>query len=108
MWLIGEDSLTALDWLANFNHDAGDADVKDGLENGINFSINSVAYNDGIIYPLIAHSQQYVYDATSNTGSGLNISTASQHHNQRGVLPEDLKPAILIKTLLKLLKKNIH
>ena len=107
--LIGEDSLTALDWLANFNHDAGDADVKDGLENGINFSINSVAYNDGIIYPLIAHSQQYIYDnqnGSTNLQSGLNISTNATQNNKRGVLPEDLKPAILIKNIIKAIEEK--
>jgi len=105
--LIGEDSLLALDWLANFNHDAGNADIKDGLENGIDFTINSVAYNNGIIYPLIAHSQQYIYDDTHNDESGLNISyTNTAHRGKRGVFPEDLKPAILIKNIIKAIEEK--
>ena len=55
---------------------------------------------------MIAHSQQYIYDATNNTDSGLNISTHSSHHQQRGVLPEDLKPAILIKNIIKAIEEK--
>ena len=54
-------------WLNNFNHDA-DADyIKDALENGKDFTIDSVSYPNAIIYPLIAHSQSYIYDDTGNT-----------------------------------------
>ena len=105
--LIGEDSLTALDWLANFNHNAGNADIKDGLENGIDFTISSVSYPNGIIYPLIAHSQQYIYDDTNSGDSGLNISrTNTAHRGKRGVFPEDLKPAILIKNIIKAIEEK--
>ena len=68
--LIGEDTLDDLRWLNNFNHNPTDTNVKDGLENGLNFTVSSVSYPDAIIYPLIAHSQQYIYDATSNTSNG--------------------------------------
>jgi hypothetical protein len=89
--LIGEDKIDSLEWLNNFNHSGSNANVKDGLENGLNFTINSVTYNDAVIYPLIAHSQSYIFDDTNNLDNGLNISTNSSHHQQRGVLPEDLK-----------------
>ena len=72
-----------LDWLNNFNHELTNANVKDGLENGLNFTIDSVSYLNAIIYPLIAHSQQYIYDDTNSDDSGLNISTASQHTRQK-------------------------
>jgi len=104
--LIGEDSLDDLRWLINFNHNPTDTNVKDGLENGLNFTIDSVSYPDAIIYPLIAHSQQYIYDSTNNTSNGLNISTNSSHHLQRGVITEDLKPAILIKHIIKAIEQQ--
>ena len=107
--LIGEDKLQNLAWLNNFNHELTNANVKDGLEFGLNFTIDSVSYPDAIIYPLIAHSQQYIYDDTNNDDSGLNISrTNTAHQGKRGVFPEDLKPAILQNILLKQLKNNIH
>ena len=67
----------------NFNHIASNAYIKDGLENGKDFTVDSVSYPDAIIYPLIAHSQSYIYDATNNTDNGLNISTHSSHHQQK-------------------------
>jgi len=104
--LIGEDSLDSLLWLNNFNHVASNAYVKDGLENGKNFTVSGVTYNNAIIYPLIAHSQSYIFDDTNNLDNGLNLSVASSHHNKRGVFPEDLKPAITIKVILKAIEEQ--
>jgi hypothetical protein len=105
---INEDQLSDLVWLNNFNHDA-DADyVRIALEYGKDFTIDSVAYNDAIIYPLITHSQSYIYDDTGNTNNGLNISTQSTHHQQRGVVPEDLKPAIPVKNIIKAIEEQYN
>ena len=105
---INDDQLSDLVWLNNFNHDA-DADyVKDALENGKDFTVDSVSYSNAIIYPLIAHSQSYIYDDTGNTNNGLNISTQSTHHQQRGVVPEDLKPAIPIKNIIKAIEEQYN
>ena len=41
--LIGEDKLNNLRWLNNFNHQASNANVKNGLELGLNFTIDSVS-----------------------------------------------------------------
>ena len=172
--LIGEDTLDDLRWLNNFNHNPTDTNVKDGLENGLNFTVSSVSYPDAIIYPLIAHSQQYVYDSVGNiilTGTatssaasklvdtsenftnvvlagdvilnttdttqatvvsidsnteltlssdimsngenytiiranGLNIYASGQNLGRRGVISEDLKPAILIKHIIKAIEQQ--
>ena len=103
---LNDDQLSDLVWLNNFNHDA-DADyVKAALEFGKDVTVDSVSYSNAIIYPLIAHSQSYIYDATGNTNNGLNISTQSTHHQQRGVVPEDLKPAIPVKNILKAIEEQ--
>jgi len=106
--LIGEDSLDSLLWLNNFNHIASNAYIKDGLENGKDFTVDSVAYNDAIIYPLIAHSQSYIYDGTGSQSNGLNISNHqnASHLGKRGVFPEDLKPAITVKVILKAIEEQ--
>ena len=80
--------------------------IKAALEYGKDVTVDGVSYTDAIIYPLIAHSQSYIYDATGNTNNGLNISTQSTHHQQRGVVPEDLKPAIPIKNILKAIEEQ--
>jgi hypothetical protein len=72
--LIGEDKLNQLEWLNNFDHINNTANVKSGLESGLNFTVDSVTYNDAIIYPLITHSQQYIADSQANLGHGGNIT----------------------------------
>jgi len=104
--LIGEDKIENLNWLNNFNHEFSNSNVKNGLSLGLNFTVDSVSYPDAIIYPLIAHSQQYIYDATNNTDSGLNISTNATQNNKRGVFPEDLKPALLVKHIIKAIEEQ--
>ena len=105
---INEDQLSDLVWLNNFNHDADATYVKDALENGKDFTIDSVSYPNAIIYPLIAHSQSYIFDGTNNMDNGLNISTHSSHHQQRGVVPEDLKPAIPVKNIIKAIEEQYN
>tara|TARA_R100000951_G_scaffold588_2_gene2327 strand:+ start:21 stop:2240 length:2220 start_codon:yes stop_codon:yes gene_type:complete len=105
---INEDELSDLVWLNEFNHSATTTNVKDGLENGLNFTVDSVAYNDAIIYPLIAHSQSYIYDGTNNMDTGLNISTHSSQHQRRGVVTEDLKPAVTVKNIIKAIEEQYN
>jgi len=108
--LIGEDKIDSLEWLSNFNHSGSNTNVKDGLENGLDFTVGSVTYNDAVIYPLIAHSQSYIYDdsTTNNQDNGLNISASGSNLTQRGVLPEDLKPAILVKHIIKAIEQQYN
>ena len=103
---INEDQLSDLVWLNNFNHDADATYIKDALQNGKDIVVNSVTYTNAIIYPLIAHSQSYIFDATNNLDNGLNVSTAATNKDQRGVLPVDLKPAIPIKNILKAIEEQ--
>jgi len=106
---INEDELSDLVWLNEFNHSATATNVKDGLENGLNFTVDSVAYNDAIIYPLIAHSQSYIYDDTNNDSNGLNISyTNNQNRTKRGVVTEDLKPAVTVKNIIKAIEEQYN
>ncbi len=104
--LIGEDKLENLSWLNNFNHSGSNANVKQGLENGLNFTVGSTTYADAIIYPLIAHSQSYIIDSSGNQSNGLNISATGSNLTQRGIVPEDLKPAILVKHIIKAIEQQ--
>lgn len=109
--LMGEDQLSDLVWLNNFNFSATDANVIAGLNAGLDYTIDAVSYNDAIIYPLLSHTQQYIYDSTGNFDNQGNISynTSGQdasYYNRRGVLPEDLKPAILSKNIIKAIEEQ--
>ena len=173
---LNEDELSNLVWLNEFNHSANLTNVKDGLQNGLNFTIDSVAYNDAIIYPLITHSQSYIFNTSSDVilsgtatastsnflvdtsenftnvvivgdvvkntttsliatvtsivdnsaltlsidimsngdnyeiyqATGLNICSTGFKLNERGVVPEDLKPAILIKHIIKAIEEQYN
>jgi len=100
--LIGEDLLENLPYLQNFNFSSTSATVKDGLENGLDITVDGVTYNNAIIYPLIGHSVSYIIDDTNNGDNGLNVSTVQPDNNtERGVVPPDLKPAIKIQHIIK-------
>ena len=105
---INEDQLSDLVWLNNFNHNADAAYIKDALENGKDFTIDSVSYPNAIIYPLVAHSQSYIYDGQGSQDNGLNISNHqnASHLGKRGVFPEDLKPAIPVKNIIKAIEQQ--
>ena len=106
--LIGEDKLENLSWLNNFNFSQSNAFIKQGLENGLIQSVNGVTYVDTIIYPLIAHSQSYIIDSSGNQSNGLNISATGSNLTQRGVVPEDLKPAIKVTEILEAIEQQYN
>ena len=106
--LMGEDQLSNLSWLNNFNFTASNANVLAGLNAGLDFTVDSVSYTDAIIYPLITHSQRYIYDSSGNGADVGNISTYNNDKNRRGILPEDLKPAILVKHIIKAIEEQYN
>jgi len=106
--LVGEDQLEDLNWLSNFNFTPNNANIKDGLENGLNITVDSVNYTNAIIYPLLTHTQQYIYNSTGDFDNFGNIAYASSgtNYNKRGVFPEDLKPAIKVSLILKAIEQQ--
>lgn len=108
--LIGEDKLENLIWLDNFNFTASNSIVKFGLENGLIQTVGSVTYVDTIIYPLITHSQSFIYDTTNNQDNGLNIAVGEEAQNldKRGVFPEDLKPAIRVTEIFEAIEQQYN
>ena len=106
--LFGEDKLNNLVWMDNFKLPALTANVLTGLQTGHNITVDSVTYNSAIIYPLLTHSQRYIYDATANLSNAGNLSISSTNNTQRGVLPEDLKPAIKASLIIKAIEEQYN
>ena len=106
--LFGEDKLNNLVWIDNFKLPALTANVLTGLQTGHNITVDSVTYNSAIIYPLLTHSQRYIYDATANLSNAGNLSISSTNNTQRGVLPEDLKPAIKASLIIKAIEEQYN
>ena len=105
--IFGDDQLDDLVWLNNFTFANTPANVKDGLNLGLDFTVDSVSYTDAIIHPLISRKQRYIFDSTGNNSDPGNLSAAnSSEHNKRGVLPEDLKPAIKASLIIKAIEEQ--
>jgi len=100
--LIGDDELKDLTYLKNYNHEYTNTNVKDGFQNGLDFTVDGVSQSDAIIYPLITSKKRLFYNSDSinvnNDFSGnlyYSGDTASTPHNfGRGLEFTDLKPAI--------------
>lgn len=107
---INEDQLSNLAWLSNFDFQeqpSGFDNVKEGLTNGLNFTVDGVTYNDAIIYPLITHTGSYSYSTNSaDFTKPYNINPSGANNTSRGVLKEDLKPAITIRIILKAIEEQ--
>ena len=105
--LIGEDNLDSLEWLENFDFTASTANIIDGLKNGLNYTIDSVTYTDAVIYPLLAHSQKYIINGTGELDNFGNITVNDANTNRnRGVFPEDIKPAINVSVIIKAIEQR--
>ena len=106
---INEDQLSDLAWLSNFNFVEESAitdKVREGLKNGLNFTRDGVLYNDAIIYPLITHTGSYSYTFNTDFSNPYNINASGANSTKRGVLKEDLKPAITIRIILKAIEEQ--
>ena len=106
--LFGEDKLNNLVWMDNFKLPALTSNVLTGLQTGHNITVDSVTYNSAIIYPLISHTQRYIYDDTSNLTDVGNLSDDSTNDKTRGVFPEDLKPAIKASLVIKAIEEQYN
>jgi len=105
--LIGEDQLENLNWLSNFNVLSTFTNIRNGFENGLDITVNSVTYADAIIYPLISVEQPYIYDSGGQFDNFGNIAYGTgTNYNKRGVFPEDLKPAIKVSLILKAIEQQ--
>ena len=110
--MFKDDNLDALTWLNNFNYNATYTNIKDGFSDGLDFTVGGVSYTDAVIYPLIAHSNPFTY-STSNYGhpdpsTQYNLAVTGSAIANRGVFPEDLKPALPIKNIIEAIKQQYN
>jgi hypothetical protein len=99
--LIGEDKLSDLEWLDNFNHDYSDVKVKEGLTTGIDFTVDGVSYPRAVIYPLISYARQFFYSSNPTVDTldeAINIAYDASRDD--GVRFGDLRPAIKLGAII--------
>ena len=98
--LIGDDELTDLTYLTNYNHKYTNLQVQSGLEAGLDIIVNSNLQEKCVIYPLITSKKRLFINSDSTTSNIELNSTGNLYHNSsspdtaRGLEFTDLKPAI--------------
>lgn len=96
--LFGEDKLTDLEYLDNYNHTYNSTEVEQGFTVGL--SPNSFpVFIPSIKYPLISYKRRFYLDygsAGTNDETQVNIAPAGD-----GVDWQELKPAILVSEVLR-------
>ncbi len=107
--LIGEDLLSDLDWLDNFEKEYSTANVKDNLKGGnTDFTIDSVTYAGAIKTPLLSTGSRLYYNsgihAHEDDGSG-NLFYNSGNH-EHGVFWKDLKYSIAVYVIVKAIEEK--
>ena len=107
--LFGEDKLSALTWLDNFNEkDAGgyltynDTDLKTFLTTPTDRTVNSVVYDNPIQVPLITHSQRLYYNSSLSGQLDGNLYASGL----QGVKYNELKYAIRLPIILRAIEEQ--
>lgn len=91
--LLGDDLLSSMTYLNNYNFTLTSTNVKDGLTGGLTLNGQSNA----IIYPLISPEYRFVFNSdgvASSLSKVRNIASSTLSSDGACVHSEDLKPAI--------------
>jgi len=107
--LFGEDKLSALTWLDNFNEkDAGgfltynDTDLKTYLTTEVDRNVGGVFYDNPIQVPLITHSQRLYYNSSLAGQLDGNLYASGL----QGVKYNELKYAIRLPIILRAIEEQ--
>lgn len=105
--LLGEDELNDLDWLDNFNHSYSGNIVKDGLTDGLDFTVDGTLYEQAIIYPLISYKRQWYYNSDNADDTNLDeLVNIAYNNNDVGIISGNLKPAIKINLIIQAIQEK--
>jgi len=110
--LLGDDLLSSLTWLSNFNLDYTPTNIETYLTTSTNNIVDGVTYIRPIQVPLITHSQRLYYDSTQGHAHGDNHSgnvyydSSPGHSHDHGVKWNELKYAIRLEIIIKAIEKK--
>ena len=102
--LLGEDTLSSLNWLDQLSLPYTPAKVQTSLTDGEDFTIDSVDYK--IIAPLITHTDRLYYNSGVAGVANSGNLYADGVDTQQGVLWSQLKYALPIKAIIKAIEEN--
>ena len=110
--ILGEDKISALEFLNNFTFDYTDANIKTYMSNGLDVTVDDVIYEDALLFPLITHTKRLIYDSTSGsafkkTEIQNNIAyVSSQNPVEYGLEISELKPAFRVDIIIKAIERQ--
>ena len=114
--LLGEDLISSLSWLNNFNYkENGDAlkyneiDVENYLTTEVSKTVDGVVYVNPIQVPLITHSQRLTYDTGAHGSEDFNTGNVyfeSATGHKHGVKWKQLKYALRMGIIIKAIEKK--
>lgn len=111
--LLGDDELTDLSYLNNFDHKYTDSIVKEGFENGLDFVVGTETKGNAIIYPLITSKKRLFFNSDDRNDIEFN-STGNIYYNSsptdttRGLQFTDLKPAIRAYNIIEAIEDKYN
>lgn len=109
--LLGEDKLSGLTWLSQFNHDYNYTTVRQGLEDSLYFDVDGVQ-KDVIRYPLMSSEKRYIYEESegqeTDTISNIAYIKDTYPNSNNGFLWSDLKPAIGLEYLIRAIQEKYN
>jgi len=113
--IIGDDVLTDLTWLSNFNtYDNGSpiiynaATVYDFARNAKDRTIDGIQYDSPLQAPLLTHTQRLYFDSGENTANSGNIYYNSSSSVKRGVRWDNLKLAVKLPMIIKAIEQQYN
>jgi len=99
--LLGEDKLANLTELSSFDFRYNDTNIEAFLTDGKDAVIGAEQITDGIIFPLITHTNRLIYDSSLN--ETYNLYTTGSNN---GVPFTELKPALKLYAIIKAIETH--
>lgn len=110
---FGEDKLSDLTWLDNFNTDSSNnpllfnpTHIRNYLQNSYNKTIGGVTYTTPVQVPLLTGEQRLYYDSSDNTHNTGNLYY--QSGNKHGVNWNELKYALKLEVIIKAIEEQYN
>ena len=105
--LIGEDKLGNLTYLDTaFSFQYNDTNIESLMTDGLDGQIGAFNIEEGVVIPLITHTDRLIYDSSDTTAGTNNIYYSILDTNVRGVNFNQLKPAIRLYAIIKAIEKK--
>ena len=115
--LIGDDQLTDLTWLNNFNtKQNGDQiiynelDIEEYLTTELDKTVDSVVYSKPIQVPLVTHTQRLYYNEIQDIedSGNLHYNSANGNPENHGVKWNELKYSITLDTIIQAIQRPVE